>query len=227
MSAISLIYESWLRTSFIEEMKKTVEAVIIQQMPSRYTNIRHSGIVDSYESLNIEKLKERLNSAHNTEIRIHKIWMPGIEYLKDTLTDAIEKRGCEVKILLLNPDSKEAIEKRAAATKYLGHDSFVSIIRLNIELLESMRRQLSQNKRDKLQLRLHSSFIAVSMIGYGETILVGFYLRNRIATAGTQLKVCDASRYFHIELSNHFNTEWDLAIAYNWEHHLTDRQIAI
>ncbi len=215
--SISLIYEFFLREQFIVEMKETVEKVIKRQMPSRYTDIKNSGIVDVYERIDREKLTRTLKSVENTVIRIQKIYMTDMKEFENILFDAVENRGCEIRIMVLNPDSAKAIEARAEAVPYSEPDEYVDSIKKNIKIAKSIKKKLSDDNKDKFQLRLHDSFVAVSLIGYGETFIVGLYLYGRLAVNGTQLKVCESSRYFYNELSNHFNTEWDLATPYEFK----------
>lgn len=217
ISVISLIYENWLRKKFVDEMRTTVESVIRKQMPSQYKNVKNSGVEDIYENLDKGKIKRALKSFHNGEIRILKIFMSDMDDFEQTLLEAIENRNCTVKILLLDPNQKSAIEARAIAVPHNTHEAYVSHINMNLSVARSIYKKLSKEKKDKFEVKLHKSFIATSIIGYGETMIVGFYLQGRIATEGTQLKVKEATHFFYNELNTHFDEEWIVATSYIFE----------
>lgn len=214
ISSISLVYEFWLRKKFVEEMRQTVDDVIREQMPSRYSNMRDSGIVDAYERLDREKLIRRFKNLRGTTIRIHKIFMLDLDDFESVFIDVIKNRDCEVEIMLLNPESKASIEKRVLAVPYRKFETYVSHINMNIEVAESIYRKLPEDKRSKFRLRLHDSFVGVSMIGWKGELIVGLYLQGRSATDGTQLKVTGESHFFYHELLDHFEKEWEKATPY-------------
>lgn len=199
---VSLIYEIFLRNNFIGNMTQT----IMQLMPSRYTNLRESGIIDVYSDLRIDKLKLDIEKVHKTEIRIIDIWMENINRIEAALIESIVFRGCEVKIMLWDPRSLDALENRSRA---LGNGvtlrRMVDNIILNLRHLDNIFETLEKYpNREKFQVKLYNSFIGVQYIGIGDECLVGIYLRERISSMGTILKVAGKQHFFYQELDKHF-----------------------
>lgn len=204
---VSIVYETILRNNFIENMTKTIR----EQMPSRYTHLREAGVVDIYPDLQIDKLKKNIETIEDCEIRIIDIWMENFNRVENALIDSIHFRKCKVKILLWDPRQLEAIERRADALGKITHESIVLNILLNLEAIINMQSTLKEKGCDEnlFQVKLYNSFIGVSFISYGNECLVGNYLRDRVSSMGTQLKVSGEQHFFYKELNKHFISQWD------------------
>ena len=205
---VGYLYELVLRRTFLIQMIESVQSAIDEVLPPSITHVRDSGIVDVYEEIQIEKLKNRISSLEGVDIRILKIWIPEIHLLKETFHKAISERGCKVRILLLHPDSREAIDKRTSVLPRMPTDLVSDHIQHNISIIESIRDGLGDDYKQNLSLKLHKSFIAVSMYGYSDNWIVGLYLSGRAATNGMQIKVHGATSTIYQELNRHFEEEW-------------------
>lgn len=160
-------------------------------MPQRYAHIKQAGIVDAYQSLEIDKLKESIDRTSNSEIKICKMWIPSLHRLEQSLLRAIEFGNCTVRIVLLDPSAQDVLVKRADALgRYHRADDAARRIRENIEVIRSIHERLEGRglPKDRLQLRLFNGFFGVSLHGYGDILVVGLYLHGRLATEGMQIK---------------------------------------
>lgn len=198
------------KQEIFDEIKKEIDSVISEKMPGTVRRITTLGISDAYPKVDFEKLSNWIDQLWDAEIKILKIYMPEPERFRNSLVNAVKYRRCTVKILLLHPDEESTILARTNALAHESYDSYINRIRNSIMDVETMRRQLKEvNKENGLELRLHRSFIGFSLIGIDDEYIVGLYLRNRMATEGTQLKVCKSNCQLFNELREHFSHEWD------------------
>lgn len=214
---ISFIYEAILRRDFLHNMK----SAIVEEMPSRYTNMRKAGIVDAYPDLQMDKLKESIESLENCEIKIIDIWMENLNRIENALYDAVTARNCTVRILVFDPRVRKALESRGRGI-HMDYPSIAHKIMDNLEYVHKVRNKVLayfRNKADyvgnesmydcKFEVKIYDGFIGLSLIGYGSECLIGFYLRGRLSTMGTQLKVTSEKRFFFNELMLHFHKQWN------------------
>jgi hypothetical protein len=212
---VTILYDYLVRKSFLASIHETMVRVIEHSLPESLRNIRRAGIVDVYENLHLDVFKARLrNELRDTNIRILKIWVPEMYVLEGPLVDAIIHRGCRVQILLLHPDSIEAIQKRTNCLGHITSERVAQEIEGNIEIIRSIRGKLPPECIDRLEFRQHNSFVSMSLMGYGETFLVGLYWSGRLATEGPQLKVTGVNHYMYQEINSHFEREWGRAANY-------------
>lgn len=210
------IVDSVVRDS-APRLETLFERVVKASMPPRYLNIKDVGIIDAYTRLDIEMVREKIESSCDTEIRIMKIWFPNLYSLESALIKAIETGGCTVKIMLLDPDAEgalEAIKKRSLRLPYYDEDDVLGQIRKNIKVIESIRERLQEDSRGRLKFKLANSFIAASLYGYGETFVLGLYLSGKLATEGVQVKVAGSGHSFYSQIDRHFKSEWEEARDY-------------
>ncbi|WP_162340569.1 hypothetical protein [Cyclobacterium salsum] len=211
---ISFIYELILRNSFLQRTREAVSEVIRESMPARYTNIKDAGIIDAYKGLKIDKLREKFMECKKCRIRILKIWIPNLHTLENSIVDAINRRECSVEIILLDPSCQEAIQKRSLAIPYYEKEDIISNLNLNIAVIKSIWERLQD--KSKLTFNLHKSFIGASIIGFGDTIIAGYYLHNRLASEGMLIKVNDVTKGFFHELDEHFETQLKKSEPYDF-----------
>lgn len=221
---LSWAYELSLRQNFLAIARRTVtaaiqesgpsslRAVIQESMPQRYANIKQAGIVDAYQSLEIDKLKQSIEAARGAQIVICKMWMPSFHRLEQSILRAVESGGCTVRIVLLDPTAHEALHKRSSSLpRYHRAEDAARKIRDNIEIILAIQERLTERKlnaKTLLQLRLYSGFVGVSMHGIGDVFVVGLYLHGRLATEGMQIKVSGSTHPFYHELREHFEAVW-------------------
>ena len=185
-----------------------------RELPPAIENIKNFGLTDIYEDLDDKILKDRLMEVKDRRIKIIKIWMPYIETICHALIDAINNRGCKFHVMLLDVDSSEAIGARVkslAEKQNITEQYIKDHIRLNEDRIIGLLEKIHPDKRDKLILKTFNSFVAVSMIGFGDTYWVGLYLRGRYATEGMILKFESSHKPSFREMDDHFKGEWEAA----------------
>ncbi|PVD50591.1 hypothetical protein DC498_19385 [Terrimonas sp.] len=204
---VALMYEIFLRNNFIGNMTQTIKSL----MPSRYTNMRESGLIDIYPDLRIDKLKLDIENVHKTEIKIIDIWMENFNRIESAIVESIINRNCEVKIMLWDPKSLNALENRARA---LGNGAtvrtMVDNIIGNLRYIDNIFEKLESHPNlNKFEVKFYNSFIGVHYICIGDECLVGTYLRERVSSMGTIMKVAGKQHFFFQELEKHFISQWN------------------
>ena len=206
---VTFLYDQLQRKHFFKSTVEAFSNVMDQKMPQRYINLRDAGITDAFIGLKVDSFCHRIKDLRDSEIRILKIFIPNLHTLHNALRSAIDDRNCTVKIILLSPNAKEAIEKRAQTLPLDDAKYITQEINQNIEKLKHLY-SVIKNK-DRVEVKLHNSFVSVSLIGYGARFWAGLYLRNRIATDGMFIKVQGETNSHYKELDQHFKAEWEAA----------------
>ncbi|MDI9857962.1 hypothetical protein [Flectobacillus roseus] len=219
---ILFVYEFILRASFILEMKENVSAVFEEAtkiiVPERYHNIRTLGINDTFYKLNLDMINRDIINSFECEIKFLKIWIPLIEKFEDSIVNAINLNKCSVRIILLDPENGvDVMKKRSLCLKYFNFERTRDAIIQNREVLQSIYNRLDIDKKDKLKLKFHNDFVAISLIGIDSKLIQGFYLHDKIATEGTHIVVRDKASMFHKDLSYHFEKQWNMAKEYKFD----------
>lgn len=214
---VSIIYEVVMREHQMNEIKEGVQAGIDnlnipqkvdQLMPSRYTNIRNSGITDVYPTGNTHGFEAELAMLRNQEVRILGIYLENAPKICNALKDAVVNRGCAVKIILWDPRELDALKKRAESLGLASNEQMVNQIKMSLQTIVNTWAKMTPEHAKKIEVKLYKSFIGVALMGFEGCYLVGFYLRERYVSFGTHIKVIDASRHFYVELDTHFKSQW-------------------
>ena len=179
---ISLIITLFLRRKFIQLMTEIFGEVIQEKMPQRYKNLKKSGVLDAFMKLSSSRINYKLHNAEDCEIFIQKMWISNYDEFDDLIVDAIKTRNCTVRILLLDPNCKEAIEKRSKSLNGIRTPAEIThALQQNFNTIHNITRELNDEEKTRFTVRLYDSFIAVSMIGVGGEITLGLYLRKKRA----------------------------------------------
>ncbi len=213
------IYEVMLRGAFLKLILIVFEKILKQNIPTFLNRVIESGIVDVSDGLNMDELKTVIDNVHDTTIKFLKIWIPELSRLEQALIDAINNRNCKVVIILLDPNSSAIIKRVPMILMYNRIEDVRSQIYLNINVIKSIYERLEPKKRKNLELRIHDSFVAISLIGYGCTYLQGNYIHGRIATSGQILKVESSGviKKYYRELNEHFKIQYKHSVPYDFD----------
>lgn len=223
-TTVAMIFEVMLAAHRERALKTLIKNAVRDIMPVRYLNIREHGVVDCFNELDIIKMRQRIEKCYDVDLRVQVIWVPQLDTLRMALLKAIDDRKCRVKILLVDPDTEvDALRARAACLPGYTAERFQNSIRFNLEVLATMKKELRNPLR--LQVRLHRGFIAASLYGYGESLLVGLYLNNgHVSSDGLHFKISDTRSSFYRQLSDHFEASWEGAgnnEVLDWERYAT------
>jgi hypothetical protein len=243
---LSVIHEFYLKEVSLQDTKGVVEQVaqavgaksatelramikeeIEASMPPRYINIKDVGIVDAYTELQIDRWRKKIENVSKTDIRMLKMWVDDFYAFQTALHSAVAARECTVRIMLIDPSNTEAIKKRASCIPNLTAEHIQQEVILNLRTLFSTWEKLPADKKPKFQIKLHSSFIAVSLYGVADELVFGLYLHGRLATQGTQIKVHGGGHALYDELDLHFENEWANAIPFSFEAYGKDNSIVL
>ena len=222
----TLIHELLLRRTLLKETQEVlaqeftdviekslpdkINEMIKNQLPEKYLHIQESGIVDSYDTLKEDDLIKKIeNLEEGSEVFILKIWVKSLNSLDSAIRKAIEK-GCVFKIIILSPDQREALTKRARFVETADYEYMKGKIEENIKKFSLIKKSLKTNtEKNKLTVKLHKDFISVSIFGYDSDMLVGFYLHSQISEQNIQLKIHGKHTVYYKKFKEHFNVQWD------------------
>jgi hypothetical protein len=210
---MSLVYEYILRQHFIDNMKRTIEKAIEDKMPPRYKHLRDSGLVDIYPDMKIDKIKDDIRESYNSELRILDIWLENLEHIEDIITNGILYKKCKLRVLLWDIKHVDVLIKRAVSLGH-GKDEVYLMQRIIDNLvvlsnvLKRVRLESPTMNRGTIEVKLFCSFIGVSILSYGDVYFVGNFLRNRLSSMGTQLKLTGHHHFFYKEVDTHFESQW-------------------
>jgi len=179
--------------------------VIMSEMNSKDSNlITETGIVCTYPSLHIDLQQEKMAQCKSGEIYLMKIFIPDIESVIETFRTCIDQNQRNVKVLLWNPSCIEPLDRRGIGINMSGKLQTENIER-NIELLQKLKAELKNP--NKLNVKIHNEFISLSVLGYGDDLIAGFYLPGRLATNGMQLKLSRGGSIYQ-EFKQSFDKNW-------------------
>lgn len=208
---VTMFFELKLRDRFMKRISKEFEKIIDDKMPERYDRLRKSGIIDGFEELEFNKIRDRLDNAKNCEIIFYKMWISNLDDIEKALEKAAGQNNCKVRILLLDPSCTATIEARASVLKGRTPEMIVDHINSNIKIIDSIKDRLDDNSKSNIELRTHKSFIPCSMIGIGDVLSVGLYLNNLLSTQGIHVRFAGRTRTHPQALFSHFENEWEEA----------------
>lgn len=210
------------KQELLDAFNKELSHTIAESVPAKYQNIKRVGIVDAYDFLELEKLRQKIERLENTEFKILKMWTPTLNLLESNIIQAIEERNVLFKINLLSPNAKEAIAKRASSLKDYDSEQIVMEIIKNLRRCKSIYKRI--NNKSNLQVRLYDTFISIPLYGYGTSYIMGLYLHNRLSEEGVQIKVSSVGSKLFKKLDEHFNSVWDVSqiIDFESENYLTN-----
>ncbi len=207
---LHLISEAFLKKDMLQLLDKRIEYSINNALPASFKGVKHSGIVDVYEHLNFEKLADHLKRISKTEIIILTIWIPYFPYLREALVNAVNKRNCSVKILVLDFNSNDILKQRAASINKHGYSAtdLKEHIRLGSRELFAAFSEIDDDKKENFQCRFYSEWVSAAIYGYGDEILIGHYLANNLSTEFPYIKIAGRDKTLYTSFQNHFDEIW-------------------
>lgn len=213
ISVIGFAYEYILRQSFIKGMEAQIKIVVDDRMPSSLKHLRDSGVVDAYPILDTQNLCEHIVNSKNVEIKILDIWFEYLHLIKEDIIKAIVSENCSVRIMIWDIRNKDVLKRRSKSLGFEeGASTLMGYIVDNLRTLDSMQRRLAEidpSSVGRLQIKLYSSFIGISLFGIGPDYYLGFYLREKLSSQGTQFKVSGYNRFFYHQIDDHFERQWN------------------
>jgi hypothetical protein len=196
---ISFIYELALRGSFIQEVEMLLRS---------HSELGNQGVIGIRTHLSTDILNEKFSGARK-DIFILQTWIGNLIPIRESIVNAT-KRGCAVKILLLDPASPHA-EFRG---KEYGntHKDFVGQ-QVDTTLTE-LRAAKDRINLSNLEIRLYDGTPIFTVYAADDEMFVGFYWRHLAATVGPQLDI-QSDSLLGQQVHRHFDDLWGLRHPYN------------
>ena len=196
----------------IEAMIRRVAEEVVLNRDKVYSLINRSGIEEIKRTLDITQILNDLSNLSNCKIRINVIFLPDCERICRVLFECMAYRNCKLELILCDPNLRKALDAREKAVDSgLVTGYYSRTINDNIRELQHLYNRLPPHVKGNMTVKKHKSFIGASMYGYADTFWTGFYLSNRMATDGTNIKVTGYKNFFFHELRAHFKSEWSKA----------------
>ncbi len=206
---VTMFYELKLRKRFMNRISNEFEKIVEEKMPERYHRLTRSGIIDGFEELEFSKIRHYIQNAKKCEIIFYKMWISNLDAIEKALEHAVRCNGCTVRVLLLDPSCRETIETRASVLEGRTPEMIESQITSNIGILKGINDRLAQSKSEKrIEIKVHRSFVACSMIAIDSVISLGLYLNNLLSTQGIHIRFSGRTRTHPQALFAHFEKEW-------------------
>lgn len=210
-------YEVFTRRAFLEDVENTLDEVVTRRY-EELDKVRMSGLKTIHREKYYARVEERFRNAKRS-IRILQTWSGEFHALGSSLKQAAE-RGCDIRILLLQPDSEPA--KLRGADLGHGETNVRKFIENDLAILNTLHAGLNKRVRDNLEVKLYKTSPVVAIHGYDDTNIVGTYWYGRHSQEGPQYEVVGRSESgsddpFLAEVVNeHFNALWEKATDHEW-----------
>lgn len=205
---LSLFYDIMLRNSFLDEMREQLAKSLASEF-SVLNRISEAGIINVFQTFPTSEVANAFRTA--SEIRIMQTWIPDLVTLLEPLKYA-SKKGCRVKILLLDPDCDLA----DARGRDLGYpDTRVVTNKIKDNLHEISRFCQVEKINGNFEVRLHDTTPSVCIHSYDDTSIVGLYLNKTPAIQNPQFVTQGTNSYFSTAIDEHFSRVWSSAKKYD------------
>lgn len=212
----SLLLNLELKQHFVpiikENLEKVIEKKVNEKMPKRYRNLSESGIIDGFSGMEFEKIRKNLDNSMNCPIIFYKMWISDLDAIEPAMIKAV-KNGCNIRVLLLNPEARATIDARSRVLNTRDSESIINDINGNIDKIGQMIQHLGECdcKDGSLKLKVHNSFIPCSMIAIDSVIHMGLYLNGVLSTQNIHFRFAGRYRTHANALFSHFEAEWAIA----------------
>jgi hypothetical protein len=167
------------------------------------------GITQIYPSFPLIEFCQALQKA--SRVHILQTFIPYTQHMlhfEDHLLEAIA-RGCEAQILLLSPWSNVvALRQRSLSSGY-GREPVRQQIISNLEHLAALARRLPQDKRERLEVRIHSAMPSMSIYRVDDLFISGHYFHGYLAIDSPQLKIANPQSAMGRRLANEHEQLWN------------------
>jgi hypothetical protein len=167
------------------------------------------GISQIYPSFPLSEFCQALHKA--TRVHILQTFIPYTQHMhhfEEHLLAAIV-RGCEVQILLLNPSSSVVELRQRSLSSGYGRETVGRQIVSNLEHLAALAAQLPPDRRERLQVRLHSAMPSMSIYRVDDLFFSGHYFHGSLAIDSPQLKISNPRSGMGRRLANEHDQLWN------------------
>lgn len=198
-------YSIILKRGFLKEVQDSID----KQFYNRYNELksfRESGIVSSYTSFPTESISANI-LASEKKVKILDTWIGYYMEIEKVLIPILRK-GVAVEILLLNPESEQAIQ-RSYDIGRISPSYVKDQIILNLQSLSIIYDRLG--KPQNLKIRTYDSTPVFTSYTSDKSTFIGFYWRKSNAEKGNYLEVNNLDFGFGQKTKLHFEDLWNSA----------------
>lgn len=213
---------SWLNLLFVnKKFLQHIEEIgnkIANKINSpEMQNILNSGLIGYEYGLINTGILQDIKNTHKSEIIIKKLWIPNMFVMRTLFEKAIVERACTVKILLLCPEAVSTLSARVKTiSNHTDLDSVQRRLDENFTMLGKLWDGLTDSQKKQLQVKVHDSFVSVSMVANGGKMVVGKYLNDELSTHGYHEVINGPSTPLYMNYKSHFDKEWNNAGDYDF-----------
>lgn len=198
--AITLIYDKFIRQAYLAEMRKE-----LQDTYDNAQKVLSSGLIEYYkDGLTENHLKEAFRDA-TEQICILQVWSGNATALEGVIKKAI-KRGCAIKILLLNPMSDQCTYRSRDLKKPDEHAK--TQISAELTTYQGILEEDPINK-EFFELKIYDATPTVPMFICDESVFFGLMWRENLTIDSPYFQAAsratDLGRFLH----NHFQSLWN------------------
>jgi hypothetical protein len=210
-------YEFATRGSFLEEVERALEEVVGKRY-EELDKVRASGLKTVHREKFYADVEEKFRDA-KASIRILQTWSGEFNSLGSPLRQAAE-RGCEIRILLLKPNS--VVARQRGADVGHGEEAVEEFINNDLTVLATLRARLSKKTKENIEVRLYDTTPVIAIYGCDDTNIVGIYWYGRHSQEGPQFEVvgrlesASDDPYFSSVVNEHFEAIWERATVHKW-----------
>ena len=205
-------YEYALRQEYEGSMRDNLrvllenEEILRKSYARRLESYEKEGLIGIYPKLTGDLLEQKFEEAKQgkLEIKVLQTWT-GLEEanIMKLLRQAVEA-GCNIKVLLLSPESIQ-VPYRAHA-QGMSTESFRSRILSDLEQLNTIN-DVAQGA-GKITVKVYDATPVFHVFDFGTTKLMAPYWRLEKSVWGTQFEVAEVSNLGGL-INTHFNDLWN------------------
>jgi hypothetical protein len=167
------------------------------------------GITQIYPSFPLIEFCQALQKA--ARVHILQTFIPYTQHMlhfEDHLLAAIA-RGCEAQILLLSPSSNVVGLRQQSLSSGYGRETVRQQIISNLEHLAALAMRLPQDRRERLEVRIHSAMPSMSIYRVDDLFISGHYFHGYLAIDSPQLKIMSPHSGMGKRLANEHDQLWN------------------
>ncbi|BCJ75309.1 hypothetical protein CS0771_48530 [Catellatospora sp. IY07-71] len=208
MTSLAVLYEFFLRRSFLSHMSEELAASLNRYFVP-YERLTLAGVRDIHEIFPTSDVVRGFANARS--IRIVQTWIPDVIPMLRAMRAAAE-RGCKIQVLLLDPNSPVA-PLRARELGYTELDATRQNVEANLAELRRFARLAGVAAN--LEVRLYDGLPVAAIHAYDDTIFMSLYWRQTPAIQGPQFEVRKGNSVLADTIELHIRDLWAAARHYD------------
>ena len=173
----------------LRDIRSRLAGIDLEGAGAKQRRDRYAGVTKVHKMFPADVFEGYVRKAQ--QVTILNTWIPNLGVLESDLKDAL-LRGAEVRILMLQPESK-LVGLRQAALKTAPRASGAAHVRSGVEeclqQLADLYHDLPDEQRCGLKVKLFDSQVSISVYHADEQFLVSMYMHGQLAIHTPQLEI--------------------------------------